>query len=914
MQEEYCTLPEKLTEVIKQSPNKIVLQIKKSEGYVRYTYQDLFNQTQAVAQSLVISGIQKGDRVAIVLENRPEWVFIYFGILFAGGVAIPLDPQSTLDEFKYFLENSEAKIIFISPKFEKIICEAAKTVPSLSKVVLLDCNNREKTSEKILFFPDFLRNNRQELVQVKISLDDIASILYTSGTTGKPKGVMLTHRNFYSNFHGVNKLNVFDSDHNVLSILPLHHSFPFVVTLIIPIFSQAQVTFIANVKKEEILQCMQEAKVTIFAAVPQFFYLFYQSIMNEIRHMPFFTRMVMLGLTNLLYKLRQLTGINLNKLFLEKVHATFGKSLKYFVSGGVRLDGSIEVFFSKIGFTIIQGYGLTETAPVVTFNPITKPRIGSVGKVIPDVNLRIIEPDANGIGEVAICGPNVMLGYYKREKDTLEVLQNNWFYSGDLGYIDSKGYLFLTGRKKELIKLSAGKNISPEEVEEHYLKGRYIKELCVLAVGNNENEKLVAVIVPDFEYFKKTGEIEIYATIRLEVEIFSKDYPLYKCIMGFVLTKDPLPRTHLGKLKRYEIQEKYLSELMGIKPHVVQNEEMSLEELEIISSEIYKTITSIIEREKQLTGPLHLNDQLGMDLGYDSLSRIELISALEKQFGVNIPESEVAKILTLKDLTLIITQLIVEQKPQGIKDNITSDKENLWQNILITNPTITIIDKIALIPHWLVQTCYLGFCAVFGIISKAVWRLQVSGQENLPRDIPFILCPNHASYLDAFLILASLPNWVRRTVFFLGYHIYFTVPIIRNLVKAGRVIPLDPATNLVDAMRACSYVLRHNKTVCIFPEGGRSPDGSTQPFKKGVGILAKELNIPLIPVYIKGSFQALPRDKFWPNLNSIQVVFGKPCMADDLRDLGMRFEAKNYYEAIAKGLEKEVESLRKNLS
>lgn len=909
MEESYYALSKKLTEVVKKSPGRVVLQIKKPGGYIKYTYQDLYNNSQAIANSLIGLGIQKGDRVAIVLDNCPEWVFIYFGILFAGGIAVPLDPQSTVDDFKYFLENSEAKIVFTSLRFEKIICEAATAVTPSPKIVLLDEKAADKKSTQILLFSDFLKASNQPLADIKTLPDDIASILYTSGTTGRPKGVMLTHKNFYANFLSIEKLKVFDSTHNILSVLPLHHSFPFMATLIIPIFSQAKVTYVTTIKKEEILGCMQEVGITVFVGVPQFFYLFYQSILQGIKEIPFFIRLPLLGLINIQYKLRQLTSINLNKLLLAKIHKSFGKNLKYFVCGGARLDKEIEIFLNKIGFTLIQGYGLTETAPVVTFNPLSKVKVGSVGKAIPGVTIKIIKPDANGVGEIAICGNNVMKGYYKREKETAGALKDNWFYSGDLGYLDNAGYLFLTGRKKELIILGSGKNISPEEVETHYLQSHRIKELCVLAVGKNEEEKLAAVIVPDFEYFKKIGEIDIYSVIKLELEILSRDYPLYKSIMGFVITKEELPRTRLGKLKRHKIQNRYLTELMGAKPQIYK-EEISEEDVEILSSPVYQTISTIIKKERWLEKPLHLSDHLGMELGFDSLSRVELISILEKQFKISISESSVAAISTVKDLVLTVSQLITEQKPMAAQDVVIQPQENLWQTILTTDPARTIVDKIAITPSWCAQFFYLLLCVGFYIVSKTLWRLNISGVENLPKDKPFILCPNHESYLDGFLVLAAIPNWLRRTIFFLGYHIYFNIPIIRNLIRMGRIIPLDPATNLVDAMRACSYVLRNNRTICIFPEGVRSPDGSLQPFKKGVGILAEEINVELVPVYIKGSFEALPRDKFLPNLNKIKITFGKPLSSSYLKEVGMKLGTRDDYEAITKGLEEEMKRLQ----
>ena len=275
--------------------------------------------------------------------------------------------------------------------------------------------------------------------------------------------------------------------------------------------------------------------------------------------MPFF------GLIEILWQIRRFSGINLSKLALSKMHRPFGQALRFFACGGAKLNEEAARYLVKMGFTILEGYGLTETSPVVAFNPLKKQKIGSVGRVIPDVELKINNPDATGMGEVVIKGPNVTPGYYKQAEETLSVLKDGWFYSGDLGYIDKDGYLYITGRKKELIVLSSGKNIYPEEIESHYSKSPYIKEICVLGVGAVEEERLSAVVVLDTDYCRKVGEADLNSTIRWELENLSEGIAPYKRIKGYIITRENLPRTRLGKIKRYEVKSKYLDELMGTK-------------------------------------------------------------------------------------------------------------------------------------------------------------------------------------------------------------------------------------------------------------------------------------------------------------------------------------------------------------
>ena len=831
------TLPDKLRELVKQSPDKVSMQIKTSAGFSKFTYQDIYQTAQSIAYSLHKSGIKKGDKVAIVLENRPEWGAIYFGIMFAGGIAVPLDPQSTAEDIDYFLHNSESKVVFTSEQFKSLFPKTIKTITLDDKM---------------------FSSKSPSQVTIKVMPDDIASILYTSGTTGKPKGVMLTHKNFYANFNSISKANILQPKDNILSILPLHHSFPFMVTLIVPLFSKMLITYPASLKSEEILSCMRKAKITILVGVPQLFSMFYKNILTEIKKIPFFLRAPLWGSIELTWLLRKISNINFSKLLLAKIHRVFGKNLRLFVSGGAKLDIEAAQFLNKIGFTILEGYGLTETAPVVTFNPYKKPKIGSVGKVIPDVKIKIID------GEVVISGPNVMQGYYKRKKETQEVLKDSWFYSGDLGYLDKDGYLFLTGRKKELIVLGSGKNISPYEIETYYAKSPYIKELCVLTI----KDKLMAVIVPDLDYFRKTGDVNIYGMIKWNVENLSKKHPAYKRIMGFIITKTDLPRTRLGKLKRYAIQDKYMDELLGI-GHVAEEVSLTAEDLQLLASATSKETCKILAAESHVTTAINLTDHLEIDLGFDSLARIELITKLEKAFKINIPDKTMAQIFTVQELILAIEQL--QKTDQGKAPQLFS-----WQDILSNDPAPDVIAKINLHPNLLARFCTALMYAISHCLLKIFWRLKVIGRENIPLNKPFILCSNHNSYLDGFALAVAIPATLRKKIFFLGMRALFEIPILKNICKLLRIIPIDPGSEFIDAMQVSAYVLRKKKLICIFPEGVRSIDGEIKSFKKGIGILGKELNINLVPAYIHGSFAAWPRAQRFPKFKPITVIFGKP--------------------------------------
>lgn len=889
-----------------QFPERVCFQIKKDSVWEEWTYKDTENLSLRIGSFLVREGFQKGDFAVICMENRPEWAAIYLGIMFAGLTCVPLDPQLTEHEIETIINDCGAKILFTSHRIflEKIVHKIKK---GLSKIVIVDMDVEEE--------------NLVGLAQVKSSLpkdaafpevfpEDVASLIYTSGTTDKPKGVMLTHKNFCSNFRSIYKLKLFSDKDNFISILPLHHSYPFMVTLLTPLLGRARITYASSLRSDELLKLMQEAGVTVLVGVPQLFYMFYTHILEGIKKIPFFIRMPLLGLIEILWQIRRLCSINLNKLLLSKIHSPFGKSLRFFASGGAKLNEEATRFLVKTGFTILEGYGLTETSPVTTFNPLKKQKIGSAGRVIPDVEIKIANPDEKGEGEIAIKGLNVMKGYYKRDEETLSVLRDGWFYSGDLGHIDKEGYLFITGRQKEIIVLSSGKNIYPEEIESHYIKSSYIKEICVLGVGGTEEEKLCAVVVPDTEYCRKTTEVNLYEKLKWELESLSEGLAAYKRIKGFIVAKEELPRTRLGKMKRYEIKYKYQDELKGVKLKDKSEETPATdEELKVLSSDVGRKVIEALKKHTKLERRICLVDHLELDLGIDSLTRVELEVALERSLNIPISNELMAKVFTVKELILEIEKLSLGKEVR--KDAVLKvSNHDVWSDILKIKPSEDVLKKLDLSPGFPSRLAVFLFAEMSLIVFKIFWRLKIVGAKNIPRKGAYILCANHGSYMDGFIICASVPAILRKELFFVGFEAFFKVFLLRNMIKIMRVIPIDPGVNLVEAMQFCAHALRNDKIVCIFPEGNRTPDGEVKEFKKGIGILAKELNVPLLPVYISGSYESWPRTKTLPRLHPIRIIFGKPFAFEELKKEGLKLGAQDDYEAIALGIREEVIKLK----
>ena len=830
--------------------------------YTTYTYAGAASLARSLGFFFLKQGIKRGDRVAIILENRPEWPLFYFGALCAAATAVPIDPQLTDDEIQNLIADSGAKVVITKANADEIL------------------KNLEGAPQGFNF--------------PATDVDAVASLLYTSGTTSQPKGVELTHRNFSGNFNSVNQLQIINKDDNILALLPLHHSYPFMVTLVLPLLVGSSVTYVRTLKPEEMMAAMTESGVTILVAVPQLLYLLHKSIFEKIKAVPLPMR-VLLG-----------------PVIARKARAAFGEGLRFFLSGGARLDPAIARGLSRLGFVILEGYGLTETSPVATFNPVRRQKFGSVGIPVPDVQIRIADPDAAGAGEILIKGPNVMKGYYKREAETAEVIKDGWFYSGDVGYRDRDGYLFITGRKKEIIVLSSGKNIYPEEIEAHYRKSLFVKEMCVFGVlREGVTEELAAVIVPAMEHFRKIGEVNIREKLKWDLETFSKALPSYKRIMGFAVSREDLPRTRLGKIKRYEVEEAWRGRLERQQPADAGREPAD-EDASLLDSDVGRHVASLLSRQRNMKRPVRQSDHLELDLGVDSLGRVELAIGLEKLFQVKVAEAQLAQAFTVRDVIERVTQLIAGKgRGEAKLPGLGGGDRQVWPALLNDDPPQPIKEKIDLSPGILSAMATFFGIAFLRSVFALFFRRTVIGRENIPRAGPFVLCPNHSSYFDGLVVASSVPLRCELGLFFVGFRAYFMQPVIRHMIRLMRVIPLDPAAELVNAMQASSYVLRNNRSLCIFPEGQRSIDGDVKTFKKGIGILAKELNATLVPVCIEGAFEAWPRGTRFPRPHPVRVTFGKPLDHRQLLTIGRELGAQDDYEAIAAGLREAVLTLKK---
>jgi long-chain acyl-CoA synthetase len=885
-------LTEKLKETAEATPEQVAMFHDVSGAVREVTYGEIYSRSLKIAHWLCKIGVRKGDRVAVMMENRPEWSMCYFGILFCGAVAVPLDFQLSSEQVRYTLEKTRARAVFTSAK--TVLSRIAEQ-KSVEHVVVT--GEFDPAIEKTVPFDQVLATPEADCSLPRANPEDIASIIFTSGTTGPPKGVMLTHGNFYSNFISLSGIEQIRPDDNFLSILPLHHAFPFMVTLITPLFLRAGITYIDTLQMDAIRRSLRDRRITIVTATPQVLEYFHRSIEERIRNLPGSLEKAVKFLLNASWRVASRTGKNPAEPVLAKLRSGFAPHLRYLVSGGARLDEEVERAFLKLGFEVVVGYGLSETAPVVTMNPPEAPRIGSAGKPVKGVRVRIANPDEEGVGEVLIKGGNVMKGYYGDEEAGREALEDGWFHTGDLGVMDSEGYLFIRGRLKDIIVLSSGKNVSSEEVKEHYLKAPSIKEIHVMA--DPRAEKLTALIVPDFRALREFGISDVHAKVKRDLEQVSQSLESYKRVRDFVLTSEELPKTRLGKVERHKAERIYHEKKEGGES---RGKPVAPEKI----SKIGQRVLEILSRE---TGSknVQLSDHLELDLSLDSLTRVELMAALERGLAAKIDEERFNAIFTVEELIRYLEEI----RPATLPEK--EETRRSWDEILKEPPPAELVRDIGIHSSAGSRLITSLGSLIFDSLLGTAFRLESYGHEHLG-ERRYLICPNHASYLDGFAIFSSVSPSLRDRLFFMGFRPYFEVPVIRSLVRFMRIIPVESSRHLVEAMQASSLVLRSGKVLCIFPEGQASLTGKVEEFKKGVAILSRNLDVDVVPAYIDGSHDAWKPRTFLLKPHRIRVVFGKPCSSEELERTGRSMDPDaNGYSAISLGLREEVLRLKRRL-
>jgi long-chain acyl-CoA synthetase len=802
-------------------------------------YDEIYSGACRVASRLVESGLEPGSRVALSGANSPHWVAACLGIHFAGATVSPVDPETSDRDLAAMLEIFEP---------EAVICDrslAWRFSGNSPRLIELDAVEFGENS------PPF--------EPVSLAAEQPFSIIFTSGTTGRPKGVMLSEDNFLHNIKSlIGDQGLICEKDRVLNLLPLHHVYPFTATLLTPLCAGATVIYPHSLKSEDIMKAASEQEATIMAVVPQVLNGLHSRIFSTVLDKSLLARA---GFKTLLRIGRLGTGLGCRhgRFVFRPLHRRLPK-LRYFACGGARLEPEVHHDLASLGFRIVEAYGLSETSPVVAINGFRRPVPGSVGKPIPNVRVKAerIDPAVDD-GEILVCGPNVMMGYYKDSQTTKEAFREGWFRTGDLGYLDKRGYLFLTGRLKEIIVMPSGKNITPQALEEHYGACELAEEVCICSIKDDTGDHLTAVVVPSREALMRKQTTRIYEDIKFQIENLSLQLPGYQRVTRVEILEQPLPKTRLGKLKRFEIVES-----------VSKRSKPDIEPASTEAAEPEDPLLAFVKRYLKLKRNPRGTDNLETDLSLDSLAKLEFISAAEQHFGVEISEVEAGAVLCLNDLRPMLKPLATGKtaiaKPNGKS---------------VIKPVEKVVE---LGESYFGRAFRLWAHLKLWFWFKLLFRIRIKGLKHLPAQGPYIIAPNHVSYIDGPVMAGILPYRVARRLFFLGIGDIFERFPFSLLRYRCRIIATGRVGSTAQSLQYCLEVLKRGRVLCMFPEGKRSIDKKADTPKPGVAILSIAGSAPIVPVHIRGTGATLSRTRPGFHLSRIEIEILPPIEQQDSQE------------------------------
>lgn len=535
--------------------NAFLRKDKPGGTYLPVKYKQFKKDVDALGTALLDLGL-KDKKIAVIGENRYEWVITYLAVVNGIGTIVPLDKELPQNEIKHLLERSQVSALIYSDKLKSTVESITNELVHLEHVISMDVeediNNMTALNTLIKKGKKLIKNGNTQYLDIKIDRDKASVLLYTSGTTGLAKGVMLSHKNICSNVMAMSQYVSILKEDIVLSVLPIHHTYECTCGVMTPLYSGATVAFCEGLK--HIVKNLNESKATVMLGVPLLF---------ESMHTRVWRKIEKEGKTGKLKKGIKINrslkkvGIDKSKKMFKSIHDALGGHVRLFISGAAAIDPAIIEYFNDIGIRMIQGYGLTECAPIVALNKDWYSKHAAAGQPLPGTQIMIYNPDENGIGEVLCKSDSVMLGYFENDQETEKVFVDDWFNTGDYGYLDEEGFLFLTGRKKNVIVTKNGKNIFPEEVEFYLNKSNYIKECIVFGKDDEKSgDTLVCTnIVLDIDYLKeceeKASDDAIRDIIQENIHDINSKMPLYKRIRRFNIKEEEFEKTTTKKIIRF---------------------------------------------------------------------------------------------------------------------------------------------------------------------------------------------------------------------------------------------------------------------------------------------------------------------------------------------------------------------------
>jgi long-chain acyl-CoA synthetase len=910
------TIPDLLARSADRAPEAVALQMKRDGAWVRLTYDELQRRVEEAAARMHTLHFHKGDRVLLYADNQPEWGTAYLAAVSLGAVVVPADRQLRecdvlataryvgaravlTSESAYATFSDQARGAADAPLFLNInagcapFCEPAAPARADSPLLALRAGSAPLHHSSL------------------VGPDDLASIIFTTGVNSSdPRAVMLTHRNFVSNVMGVVQLLPPRASDNFISVLPLHHALEFNGGFLVPLYVGAQVTYCDTMRSRVILDTMRETQATTLIGVPRVFQILHDAIRRQVSQRGRRARLWFDTMKVVSKVVRALTGRDVGRRLFAGVHRALGGKLRAFVSGGAVLAPQIFDHFTAMGFELCEGYGLTESGPVATANPLGAARKGSVGIPLPGVEVDVIGKDERGVGEVVLRGPNVTPGYFNNAEATERVLRDGWLHTGDVGYLDRERYLHLTGRIKDIIVTAAGKNVYPEEVERLYAGLPHVSQLCVVGVWDDEvlGETIHGVLVPDRAGLHARA---FEQRVRQAVQDRSRTLPTYQRLQRIHVVEEELPKSALGVVDRPRVKHDLLQRLRsrsaGIAPPPDHEREASVRNGSHNGGQhaLEEGMRSLVSRlsgvPRAQVGP---RSDLEADLRLDSLSKVELLLALETHFQVPLPESLGPSLHTFGDVL------------EAVRQRVDGD--------------VAVVERPDVVPQWgkvLAPKGYFddgpwlraglgkrtGRCLTRALMRFYAWSwfdFEVRGAENLPEG-GFIVAANHCSHLDTGAVVTAFGKRGHE-LFVMGARDYFFNRRLKGWFFHTflKVIPFDRTEKVIEGLRLARSVLVSGRPVLIYPEGKRSVGGELLPFKPGIGLLGVELGVPIVPCLIEGTFAAMPKGKAIPRRSKVRVTFAPPMTMGEYRAQHGDTDRVGLYRRIADDVRQVVMKMR----
>ena len=816
------------------------------EGSQTWDSATLAEKALRLARGLRDTGIGGGERVAFWAPNSPVWIVGALAVLAAGGVVVPIDDLADAEQLDAALVSSAARLIFTTARHLEACGEILRT----TRVILVDedeCEGRRATGWRSLL--------GERTGNLPTPAPDAPAVLsWTSGTTGSPKAFLLTHRNIATNVEALQKLNVVGSRDRALLPLPLHHVYPFIVGMLTTLTIGTAIVLPGGTTGPLLVRAMREAEVTTIIGVPRLYDAIWTALETRVATRGRIVRLLWRAVLRSASFVRRATGLRLGRLLFAPVRRGIAARLRLLVSGGSRLERETEDRLEALGWTVLSGYGLAETASLFTGNRPDARRPGSVGRPLADGQVRIADPDEEGIGEIELRGSSITKGYLDNpEANHAAFTADGWYRTGDLGLVDRDGFLFVTGRDKEVLVLGGGKKVAPEDLEPIYGGTPEIAEVAVL----EDKGALVALVRPDRAKLHDRGATNLRDGIRVILAEKARDLPSWQRLSGFALTDQPLPRTRLGKYRRFLLPALYAEALAGgaRRPaHALTPEDMAL-----LRDPTAAAVWTLL-RERYPEEALDLDVDLALDLNVDSFGWMEITVALQDRLDIHLSETDIAGIQTIRELLrLAIDRRSGADAPPHEEPAMATDFER-W-----LAPTGTFLTAFA-----------LALYALNRLLMRGLFRLRGTGATKLPATEAFVITSNHVSDLDGMVIAAALPWSQFRRLYWAGDAVrMFSNPLARLFCRAVHVFPVD-ANHPGAVLESARRVLKAGHVQVWFPEAWRSPDGRLQRFLPGVGQLLLRSGAPAMPAYIEGAFEALPRGRRMPKLRQITVTFGGP--------------------------------------